>query len=212
MESFATITPTRSDRPELLEFCKYQLSRMTLKPDRSYFIDYPPASNKIDLVERVKRGVEQAKSDGFEYVFVFEDDDFYPSTYFEMFDIGSYAFYGSQETWYYNLRDLTYSNFQHPHRSSLFITGFNVNYLKHFNWQAPKNKFLDVSLWEHANTTEGVRQFVHPGAIGMKHNLGLCAGRGHVNPGKNKDLEMIWLKENVDSTAFEFYTDLMKRL
>lgn len=212
MTPFCTITPTRGDRPELLAFCKHQLSRMTVKPNRSYFIDYKPMSDKIDLVERVKKGVEQAKQDGYEYVFIVEDDDYYPATYFEKFDIGSYAFYGSQETWYYNLRDLTYSSFQHHNRSSLFITGFNVKYLKTFNWTAPRNKFLDISLWEHANTSDGVRQFVHPGAIGIKHNLGLCAGRGHVNRGKHEDAGKEWLRSNVDSEAFTFYTDLMKRL
>lgn len=208
---FATITPTRSDRPELLEFCKYQLSRMEVKPDKSYFIDYKPASEKIDLVERVKKGVELAKADGFDTVFILEDDDFYGANYFTHFNRWDYNFWGSEQTTYYNLKSRTHTTFDHPERSSLFVTGFKISLLDTFPWIAPKNRFLDISLWDFARNV-GKPQFVHPGAIGIKHNMGLCAGKGHQMRGKNNDESLRWLKENTDSTAFEFYTDLMKKI
>lgn len=210
MTKFCTITPTRGDRPELLEFCKHQLSRMTVKPDHSYFIDYKPESTSIDLVERVQKGVDLAKADGFEYVFIIEDDDAYPADYFSKFDIGEYSFYGSEETWYYNIRSRTYNTFQHPLRSSLFITGFAISALEGFNWYAPRNRFLDVAIWQLAERYP--KQFVHPGAIGIKHNLGLCAGRGHVQLGKHSDSDLQWLKANTDKEQFKFYTKLMDKL
>jgi hypothetical protein len=213
MTPFCTITPSRGDRPELLEFCKHQLSRMTLKPDKSYFIDYKPESERIDLIDRVKQGVNQAKADGYEYAFIIEDDDCYPKDYFERFDIGEHAFYGSQETIYYNLRNKTYTEFKHQGRSSLFTTGFKISDLKHFNWSAPRNRFLDISIWEHAVTTPGVRQYIsNTGAIGIKHNLGLCAGKGHTQRGANTDESLEWLKSNTDSEQFSFYSELMKKL
>jgi hypothetical protein len=210
MTSFATITPTRGDRPELLEFCKHQLSRMSVKPDKSYFIDYKPESQAIDLVERVKRGVAQASFDGFEHVFIIEDDDAYPINYFESFDIGNYSFYGSEETTYYNLRSKTYSEFTHPRRSSLFITGFHIPSLEGFNWYAPRSRFLDVSIWSHADRHPS--QFVKTGAIGIKHNLGLCAGKGHVMAGKYNDTSLEKLKACTDAEQFGFYSDLIKKL
>jgi hypothetical protein len=210
MTPFATITPTRGDRPELLDFCKHQLSRMTVKPDKSYFIDYKPFSEKIDLVERVRSGVNQAKAEGFEYVFIVEDDDAYPADYFESFDIGNYSFYGSEETTYYNLRSRTYSQFHHRLRSSLFITGFYIPALEGFNWHAPRNRFLDVSLWNHAE--QQPKQFIKTGAVGIKHNLGLCAGKGHVMRGANTDDNLEKLKELTDADQFNFYSDLMKSL
>lgn len=208
--SFCTITPTRGDRPELLEFCKHQLSRMTVKPTQSYFIDYKPTSDKIDLVDRVRSGVEQAKSDGYEYAFIIEDDDAYPANYFESFDIGNYSFYGSEETTYYNLRSKTFSHFTHAGRSSLFITGFYIPALQGFNWYAPRNRFLDISLWNHAE--QQPTQFIKTRAVGIKHNLGLCAGKGHTIPGKFHDNNLERLKEWTDTDQFVFYSDLMKKL
>ena len=212
MTPFCTITPTRGDRHELLEFCKHQLSRMTLKPDKSYFIDHPPANSKVDLVERVRIGVNEAKADGFQYAFIVEDDDFYPSDYFERFDIGTFVFYGDQSSTYYHLKHRTYTTFKHSGRSSLFTTGFKISELDKFDWDA-QNKFLDIGLWNYAySQVQGIRQYAHSGAIGIKHGLGLCAGKGHVMKGENDDAYLKWLKENVDSEAFQFYTDLMKKL
>jgi len=213
MTPFATITPSRGDRPELLEFCKHQLSRMTVKPSKSYFIDYKPTSERIDLIDRVKQGVDQAKADGFEYAFIIEDDDAYPANYFEQFDIGEFSYYGSQETIYYNIRNRTYNIFQHQGRSSLFITGFKISELDKFNWVAPKNRFLDISIWEYSATSKGIRQFIKPtGAIGIKHNLGLCAGKGHVQRGANIDDSLEKLRCWTDNEQFDFYTELMKKL
>jgi hypothetical protein len=183
---------------------------MTVKPDHSYFIDYKPTSENIDLVERVQKGVEMAKADGFEYVFIVEDDDAYPADYFSKFDIGNFLFYGSEETTYYNIKNRTYNHFNHPGRSSLFITGFHIAALSGFNWYAPRNKFLDVSLWAHAEREP--KQFVKTGAIGIKHNLGLCAGKGHVQLGKHSDNGLEWLKANTDKEQFDFYTKMMDKL
>lgn len=212
---FCTITPDRGEkeRAPLLEFCKHQLSRMTLKPDKSYFITDPPTSPKVDLVERIQRGVEMAKQDGFEYAFIIESDDAYPANYFQQFDIGEFSFYGSTETIYYNLRNRTYSIFTHQGRSSLFVTGFKISALKSFNWYAPKSRFLDVSLWEFSETSVGMRQFIKPsGAIGIKHNLGLCAGKGHTTRGANIDEQLEKLRSWTDDEQFSFYTELMKKL
>jgi hypothetical protein len=209
--TFATITPSRGDRPELLEFCKYQLSRMEVKPDKSYFVDYKPESERIDLVERVRYGVEQAKADGIDIVFIVEDDDFYPADYFKHFNRLDFTFWGSETTTYYNLKSRTYSYFQHQGRSSLFTSGFRISALDSFRWTAPKNRFLDISLWEYAMTC-GNPQFVATQAVGIKHNIGLCAGKGHTMRGKNEDESLEWLKRYVDAEAFEFYSGLMKKL
>lgn len=211
--TFATVTPSRGDRPELLEFCKYQLSRMDVKPDKSYFIDFKPSSDKIDLVERVKKGVELAQADGFDVVFIVEDDDYYPSDYFKHFNRWDYTFWGCENTTYYNIKNRTHSHFNHPRRSSLFTTGFKISALNGFTWYAPKSRFLDVSLWEFVENRMAPTQFVPATeAVGIKHNIGLCAGKGHQQRGANTDEHLEWLKQNVDSTAFQFYSDLMKKI
>lgn len=195
----------RGDRPELLEFCKYQLSRFETKPEKSYFIDYAPRSGAIDIVERVFCGIEMAKEDGFDFVFIIESDDFYDSTYFN--HIPDADFIGESNTIYYNLRNKTYQNFSHPGRSSLFTTGFKISALKGFR-PNHNERFLDISLWKHANMTGKKMVFRETGAIGIKHGIGLCGGKGHEMRMKHSDQELEWLKEHVDSDAYEFYKNV----
>lgn len=206
--SFCTLTPSRGDRPQFLEFCKYQLSRMSVKPDKSYFIDWKPQSDDFDLVTRIKDGIHQALQDGFNDVVIVEDDDFLKSDHFEKMNLNGSDFIGEEKTTYYNLRNKTWQTMNHPGRSSLFITGFKLSALKDFNWPRSNERFLDISLWDHAKRHKLKRKFVETGAIGIKHGQGLFAGRGHVLTMKNTDLEMEWLKSNVDATAFDFYKSL----
>jgi hypothetical protein len=202
---FATITPTRSDRPELLEFCKYQLGRMEVKPDRSFFIDFKPKDGNIDIVWRVWEGLQKSMETGIDLVFIIEDDDYYDTTYFN--HIPDADFIGESNSIYYNLRNKTYQNFNHPGRSSLFTTGFKISALKGFR---PKenDRFLDISLWKYAFDAGKKVAFRETGAIGIKHGIGLCGGKGHKMNLKHKDSNLEWLSEHVDSEAFEFYKNL----
>lgn len=204
--SFCSITPSRGDRPQFLEFCKHQLSRMTVKPDKSYFIDGRPQSQDVDLVTRIKDGIHQALHDGFNEVMIVEDDDFLKADHFEKMQLGNADFIGEEKTTYYNLRNRTWQTMNHPGRSSLFITGFKLSALKDFNWPKKTERFLDLSLWSYAKSKK--RKFVQTGAIGIKHSIGLCGGRGHQMLMKNSDPEMEWLKANVDSESYIFYKSL----
>lgn len=204
---FATITPTRGDRPQFLEFCKHQISRMERKPDASYFVDYKPsASLTPDLVERVRVGVFQAQADGFDLVMIVEDDDFYPTNYFN--NLPNASFIGSQKTVYYNLRNKTYQEWDHPKRSSLFLTGFKISELNFFEWPEPKEIFLDLDLWRYAITHRKHIAWRETGAIGIKHGVGLCGGKGHIQKNKYLDMDLEWLKANVDSESYVFYKSL----
>lgn len=202
---FATITPDRGDRKPLMDFCKYQISRFEVKPDKSYFIDYPPRTEKIDIVPRFLEGIERAKEDGFDLVFVLESDDYYDSTYFN--HIPDADFIGEANSIYYNLRNKTYQNFSHPGRSSLFTTGFKISALKGFKPTATE-RFLDISLWKFAFDNKKETAFRETGAIGIKHGIGLCGGKGHQMRLKHTDNNLEWLSEHVDSTAYEFYKSI----
>lgn len=204
--SFCSITPSRGDRPQFLEFAKHQLSRMTVKPDKSYFIDYKPKSEDVDLVERIQEGIRQAQADGFNEVYILEDDDAYLPSHFEKMQLGNADFIGEEKTTYYNLRNKTWQTMNHPGRSSLFITGFKISALKDFNWPNRTERFLDISLWSYAKKKK--RKFVETGAIGIKHSIGLCGGRGHQMQMKNIDSEMEWLKANTTQDAYTFYKAL----
>jgi glycosyltransferase involved in cell wall biosynthesis len=211
---FCCIIPDRGDRPELTAHCLAQLARMTEKPDAVFHINHKPETERVDLIGRVKRGIAQAKAEGFEYVFIIENDDYYPPFYFERYlaEWGNADFIGDDSTTYYNLRNQTHRTFLHKHRSSLFTTAFKISALNLFDWNDlnPETPFLDLKIWEYARHRK--RKFVTSGALGVKHGVGLCGGKGHGFKMPNTDPNLVWLKQNVDSGSFEFYNSMVDNL
>lgn len=207
MEPYAIITPSRGDRPRFLEFCKYQVSKFTIQPAKHYIIDYTPESDKVDISERLQLGVQMAKSDGIDLVFVIEDDDSYPTNYIERFgETKDHHFFGAEYSIYYNIKNGTWGYFGHALRSSLFCTGFRVSAMEGFKWPE-HTPFLDIAIWKHAELF-GKKFIADTGAIGIKHGIGKCGGRGHTMVLPNKDLQMNLLKSKVSKEAFEFYCSL----
>lgn len=186
---------------------------MTVKPAYTYLIKYPPVSTVFDLVDRVRKGIADAQNGGYDLCFIIENDDFMPTDYFERFGNMKEDFFGQNNSWYYNLRNRTYKNFPHPGRSSLMTTGFRISAIDRFNtdknWELIGNTpFLDIKLWQHANTYNKKIKFVETGAIGIKTGMGLCGGKGHRMIFENKDPDLAWLKKRVDWESFEFYSGL----
>jgi hypothetical protein len=149
---------------------------MTVKPDAVFHINHRPETERVDLIARVKRGIAQAKAEGFEYVFIIENDDYYPPFYFERY------------------------------------LAFKISALNLFDWndlnqEAP---FLDIKLWEYARHRK--RKFVTSGAVGVKHGVGLCGGKGHGFKMPNTDPDLVWLRQNVDNISFEFYNSMVESL
>jgi hypothetical protein len=208
-----TITPDRGDRPELFQFCIKQINRMGMG-NSSYLMNEKPKSDMIDLVPRIREGVEMAKRDGFEWAFIIENDDAYPVNYIENFgDLSQSDFVGYSSTLYYNIRNKTWQVFEHPGRSSLFCTGFRLSALDKFNWPKDNTAFLDIKLWEYANNHDkriNLLEGFYP--VGIKHGIGRCGGKGHKMELKYKDSELNDLKMFVDAEALEFYRDLMEKL
>lgn len=205
--NFAVIIPTR-DRPMFFEHCKEQVASQTLKPEKVYAITYPPQSDDVDLCQRVKTGVEAAKADGIDLVFIIEDDDSYPVDYFERFapHFSKYEFFGDDHTTYYHLKNRTYKIWHHPYRASLFTTGFKISALNNFNWPADNERFLDIKIWQYARHRK--RVFVDTGAIGIKHGLGKTGGKGHYMRFKDVDVDLKFLQQHTNG-SFEFYKNLM---
>jgi hypothetical protein len=208
--AFATITPSRGDRNKLLGFTMARLNA----PFKITCIE-PPKSDDVDLVPRVKHGIEVAKRNGYEFVFIIEDDDYYPLDYFEHFeDFEQFDFVGYSDTTYYNIRTRTWETFEHSgsnRRSSLFTTGFRISALDRFTWPRDNYKWLDIKLWEYANRCDKrIRLLQNNPALGIKgHGHGKFAGKGHLTDLDNKDPDLSYLKSRVDDHAFEFYQTLM---
>lgn len=212
MEAFAVIIPDRGDRSELFNHCMKQVERFTTKPKYVIPVTHNPTSIDFDIIPRILIGIDKANKLGIDLCFIIESDDYYPANYFDRFSpyFEKHDFFGDEATTYYNLRNLTHNKFNHPYRSSLFTTGFKISALNNFDWPELNNPFLDIPLWKYGRHKR--RKFIETGAIGMKHALGLCGGKGHKMTMKNQDPNMYWLKARVDSESFEFYKAMNEKL
>lgn len=211
------IIPDHGGRDELIDFAWEQIGRQTVRPDGIYHIGpgLIKPTDSIDLVARLKMGCQHAKEDGMDFVFIIEDD-FYGDDYIERFlPYMHLDFVGQNYTTYYHLKNRTWKVFNgsdHKNRSSLFTTGFRLSALNNWNWDSlqPDLAFVDIKLWEYARRR--TKAFIDTGAIGMKHGISRCAGKGHLMKFQNEDPELEWLKSKVDSESFDFYKRLSESL
>lgn len=218
MKRVVLITPDRNDRPELLEHCKWQMKRQTVQAYDHLVINYDPVPGVVDLVPRVRMGVNIAKDLKADYCLIIENDDYYPDNYVEVmtrhldvFDIA-----GAERSIYYSLQQNCMRIFQHPGRASLFITGFRTSAMEKFNWPADTLLYFDIYLWEKINGRRGFVNFPQS-PIGMKHGVGFSPGNYHngiVNGKKMKgmieDKNRQWLKSHTRKESFEFYQNYMR--
>lgn len=211
---FATITPTRGDRQELLQFTLSHFPKSKDLHGRFIISERSiPPSERVDIVPRIKKGIELAQIEGIDFVFIIEDDDHYSENYFNSWgDLSNLDFVGFSDTTYYNIKNRTWQAYDHPERSSLFCTGFRISALDRFNWPDDHWPFLDVRLWEYANRYEKrISLLPNNPNIGIKHGIGKCAGKGHQMRMKNEDPNLEYLTTRVDQTSLEFYKGLMNK-
>lgn len=206
-----TLTFDRGDRPQFMRFCVEQLDRMN-RGYQAIIVCDPPTDHQFDLVKRFKHGYQLAKENGIDWLFVIESDDAYRSNYLE--DMASHTangveFIGYSDTFYYNIRNRTWMNQTHPGRSSLFTTGFKVSALDDFIWPADHYLWLDIRLWEHArDKRKKVKLLSNNPCTGVKHGVGMCAGKAHKRRLEHDDPNMEFLKSRVEDYQYEFYSKL----
>lgn len=212
MEYIATVTPTRGDRKKFFEFCGIQIDKQTLQPTNKYFIAFNPDGPEPDLTKRVRGGYELAKKDGMDWIIVWEDDDCMPSNYIETLSehFKDYDFVGYSDTLYYNIRNRTWMHQYHSGRSSLFCTAFRIGAMEDFIWPADHYLWLDLRIWDHArDKRKKVKLMTDNPCVGIKHNVGMVAGKAHRLKLENKDPGLQFLKSKVEDYQYQFYKSLM---
>jgi hypothetical protein len=194
------------------------MERQTIKGAFHFVLNEPGKDGVVDIVPRIRNGIRLAASEGFDYCFIIENDDYYPDNYLEKMicyfrnDIG---LLGIQETIYYSLQLKRWVYFCHPGRASLFCTALRISALKDYAWPDDELLYFDLHLWKY-RCRKTLVNLSHP-PIGMKHGNGFCPGNYHngiVNgkAAKNmkEDPKMLWLKKRVRPESFEFYLNYNK--
>jgi len=201
----AAITTTRGDRGQFLEQCKKLMKNQTRKLDFHFIIDYLPINDDIDLIDRFRLGIKLAKENNVDFVFIIEDDDYYPYNYIEkMMQFSNYDMIGCEQTIYYHLDQAASKLFVHPFRSSLFCTAFKLKAVTDFFYPPKTEPYLDIFLWQFACQKLNYYLITEPLAVGIKHNIGKRAGNGHLM--KYTNLE--GLKKYIDNRNIDFYLNL----
>jgi hypothetical protein len=213
LKKICLITPDRNDRPEFLAHCRWQMERQTVGACAHFVMNAPAVEGLVDIVPRVRWGVDMARSLGYEYCFIIENDDYYPDDYIErmMEGLRWAAMVGTINTTTYILQQKCYRTTLHPGRSSLFLTGFKTKALERYTWPDDRMLYFDVHLWQHTCSKNFIN-FNGWGPVGIKHGVGFCPGNFHngiVNgkPAKNmtEDSNSEWLRKHVRKESFEFY-------
>jgi len=217
INKIAVIIPDRGDRPEFTNHCLMQIDRQTRQPDKVYHVNYPPVDDSVDIVPRVRKGVEMAKRDNCTHAYIFENDDYYPDTYIENMSFDGSQFIGINITCYYSIITSSYAFIPHSKGSSLFCTAFKVSALDNFTWPDDSVIYLDQELWQYArdNLTISIKEmdrFCMP--VGIKHGIGKCAGSFHGNDFNEigaiqiKDDNNKWLRSMIRPESMKLYNKI----
>jgi len=218
--SFAIITPTRGDRPSFSNQYWNIINSQTVSPDDVILMNYEPESNKKDITQRYRRGINKAMDKGHEFVLLWEDDDWYHPLYIEwMIDQwekkGKPDIFGIEETYYYNLNIDGIMALKHPNRSSAFCTLIKLPYRSTF----PPDDYVFFDVWLFKSNSRSSRTQVNISttkfedtimAIGIKHNQGLTGGKGH-GTGKAYKTNRKWFEQNcLDYKIYDEIVDTLK--
>jgi hypothetical protein len=204
----------RGDRQLFLDNLKRMLAAQTVQSDIIHYVDYPPESDKCDISQRYKRGYEALRNKGIDLIFLMEVDDYYAPNYIETMlaewhNHNCPDIFGTNYTIYYHIKLFSHFTFYHNTRSSAMSTLLKAD-LK-FDWPVDEEPFTDVWLWNHLKgITFKPEKHI---CLGIKHGLSVTGGSFHstklhryISDDKNKD----FLRENMDSESFNFYSNLIK--
>jgi hypothetical protein len=202
---FVALTPDRSDRPELLELCEWQMKRQTMMVEHRV-INYPPESRLCDLTQRVRRGCQEAKEDGIDYAIIIENDDYYPVDWIEQVhssleELAPVDFMGIPGTTYYNIWNRSWQGGEHAAHATLFCTTINTD-LPTEVWPKDSKVSLDLYLWRTAIKRFGLvaKYFDVPNRpIGIKHGMGKIVTPSHGKTFRRRDPSLTYLKKVTDT-------------
>jgi glycosyltransferase involved in cell wall biosynthesis len=204
------IIPDRGDRPAFLANCLRMMRGQTLQPVGIALMNFAPRSADKDITVRYREGYDFWKGDTCDVIALIENDDYYAPDYLEKMaaawdEAGRPDIFGTDRTIYYNLNERAWKVMLHSRRSSAMSTFIKPNLP--LTWPVDSDPYTDIHLWK---TVKGcTRTFDPPICIGIKHGVGLCGGRMHVDHLERleyKDPNMAQLWAWMDSESFKFYS------
>ena len=202
------IIPDRGDRPELFENCLRMVEAQTLKPERICVMGYTPESDKCDITQRYRRGYNHLCGKDLDIIALMENDDWYSPEYLqtmvdEWIKRGKPDIFGTGYTIYYHLKLGAYFTMYHQDRASAMNTLIKPDL--EINWPVDHEPFTDMHLWQNIHGSIFFPDKVI--SVGMKHGIGLCGGRSHVDKlHRYTQKDEGFLKNTLDPDSYNFYS------
>lgn len=204
----AVIIPTRGDRPGFIQNFARMKNAQTLPVEHTVYMNYPPESDKCDITQRYKRGYEDLRGKRFDVIALMEDDDWYSPDYLqtmvdEWVKRGKPDIFGTGYTIYYHLKLGAYFTMYHQDRASAMNTLIKPDL--EINWPPDHEPFTDMHLWQNIHGAVYFPEKVI--SVGMKHGIGLCGGRSHVDKlYRYTQKDEGFLQATLDPESYKFYS------
>jgi hypothetical protein len=207
----AVLIPDRGDRPNFLRNCERMIENQTLKPTYMFVVDYPPKNDDCDITQRYRVGYESINKYDVDCILLMENDDYYSQSYIETMvnnwiKNGKPDIFGTDYTIYYHINERAHFTMNHSRRSSAMSTLIKPNL--NIQWPKDNDPYTDIALWKQLKgITFRPDEII---CIGIKHGVGKCGGKNHtcnMHRYINKDSNFEFLKQNMDSESFNFYTN-----
>lgn len=184
------------------------ISAQTVLPVRIELICEPPISDRCDITWRYRTGYDKLRNRGLDVIAFIENDDWYSPEYLETMykewikrdkpDI-----FGTNYTIYYHLKLGKYFTMYHQDRASAMNTFIKPD--MDIAWPVDHEAFTDMHLWENIHGVTFKPEKII--AMGMKHGIGLCGGRSHVDKlHRYTNGEENFLQRTLDPDSYNFYS------
>lgn len=218
MTAIGIIIPDRGDRPDFMANCYRQLPRQTMwssiKTIRT--MNAPPEDDAVDITKRYRQGYELISEEGKVDIIAFmENDDWYSPAYLEIMvseweAAGKPDLFGPNFTMLYHLKLRKYFKWHHEQAAMAMDTLIRPGL--DFKWGLDHDPYADSWLW---NTIPN-RKVWYPKnviCVGMKHGVGKCGGKNHIDKLDRFDNEDNgFLQNTLDEDSFEFFDSMSKKL
>lgn len=206
------IIPDRNDRPDLLSNCLRMIAAQTLKPTIIELVNDRAVNDQCDITMRYRLGYERLRNKGLDIIAFMENDDWYTPIYLQ--DMvnnwiinGRPQLFGTNYTIYFHIKLQRYFTMHHDDRSSAMNTLIKPD--MSFPWCPDNEPYTDMHLWLNLKNKIKNKYIYEPKqilSIGMKHGIGKCGGRSHLDRlSRYKHDGRELLKKTLDPISYKFY-------
>jgi hypothetical protein len=196
----------RGDRPQLTEWTLERFKgHQVIRPD------FPAVDGVKDIAKRLRLGVQEAGND---FVYIIENDDYYPVDYIEKMEKKRKQtqanWIGGTRPHYYHIASRTWQHYPQMGVSGLWCMGFETRIMDYIPWLDDQHVSMDSWISREVMKLPWVRaeSFSDHGGIGIKgHGVGMSGSISHKRPLKNPDPDLTWLKARTDESFIKLHYD-----